>query len=307
MNESHPGSHRAGRRPPRLGSLWMVVAGLFFAGMGVFVKLGGPHFSSTEMVFYRSLFGALAVLCVARVKGLSACTPHWRLHVWRSVAGFGGMSLLFYVIGVLPLSTATTLNYTSPLFLVALSTLVLRRRLRPWLASAAVLGFVGVVLLLRPTINAGQTAAGLLGLASGLCASVAYLTTTQLGRLGEPTWRIVLYFTAVSTLGAGIITLAGGFHAIDRDGLLVLIGLGISATLGQLAMTMAYRDGETLTVGSLAYSTVVFTTLLSILIWHEAVPIASWLAMSLIIASGVLAMRGAARTTTVAGVEIPRG
>lgn len=282
--------------------MWMVVAGLLFASMGVFVKLGATHFSSAEMVFYRSLFGVLVVLSVVRARGLSAYTPNWRVHIWRSLAGFGGMMLLFYVIGILPLSTATTLNYTSPLFMVVLSTLVLKRRPKPWLVVAVVLGFVGVVLLLQPTFGAGQTVAGLLGLASGLCASVSYLTTTQLGRLGEPGWRIVLYFTALSTLGAGIIALVGGFHAVGRDGLLVLLGLGISATLGQLAMTRAYRDGETLTVGSLAYSTVVFTTLFSILIWQEAVSITSWLAIALIIASGVLATRVTAHTTPTAAV-----
>lgn len=284
----------------------MIVAGLFFASMGVFVKLGAAHFSSAEMVFYRSLFGVLAVLSVVRAKGLSAYTRYWRLHIWRSLAGLGGMMLLFYVIGVLPLSTATTLNYTSPLFMVVLSTFVLKRRPRPWLVVAVALGFVGVVLLLQPTFGAGQTVAGLLGLASGLCASVAYLTTTQLGRLGEPSWRIVLYFTGISTMGAGIFALGGGFHSIGRDGLLVLFGLGVSATLGQLAMTRAYRDGETLTVGSLAYSTVVFTTLLSILIWQEAVSITSWLAISLIIASGVLATRVTADTTPAAAFRNPR-
>ena len=283
-----------------LGSLWMVVAGLLFAGMGVFVKLGTAHFTSAEMVFYRSLFGVMTVLAVVGARRLPVATPHWRLHVWRSLAGFGGMMLLFHVIGILPLATATTLNYTSPLFMVVLSTLVLQQRPRPGLVVAVVLGFVGVVLLLRPSFGAGQTTAGLLGLASGLCASVAYLTTTQLGRLGEPGWRIVLYFTAVSTLGAGILALAGGFHAIDGEGLLVLLGLGVSATLGQLAMTRAYRDGDTLTVGSLAYSTVVFTTLLGILIWQETVAVTSWLAIALIIAGGVLATRVTAQVTPAA-------
>ena len=285
----------------RLGSLWMLVAGLLFAGMGVFVKLGGAHFSSAEMVFYRSIFGVAMVLSVMHFKGLAVRTPHWRLHVGRSVAGFGGMMLLFYVIGILPLSTATTLNYTSPLFMVVLSTLVLKRRPQPWLVVAVVLGFVGVVLLLQPSFGAGQTVAGLLGLASGLCASIAYLTTTELGRLGEPAWRIVLYFTAVSTLGAAIFALAGGgFNPIDRDGLPVLLGLGLSATFGQLAMTRAYAVGESLTVGSLGYSTVVFTTLLSIVIWQDAVSITSWLAIALIIASGVLANRITAQAAPAA-------
>jgi drug/metabolite transporter (DMT)-like permease len=278
----------------------MIVAGLLFACMGVFVKLGTKHFSGAEMAFYRSLFGALSVFALVRLKGLAAYSVHWRVHIGRSLAGMAGMLLLFHVIGVLPLSTATTLNYTSPLFLVVLTAAVFRERPKPWIVIAAVLGFVGVVLLLRPTFDANQTVAGILGLASGLCASIAYLTTRQLGRLGEPAWRIVLYFMTVSTLGSGVLAFVAGFHAIGRDGLLILLGLGICATLGQLAMTRAYREGDTLTVGSLAYSTVLFTALLSIAIWSEEVPAASWLAMGLIVASGILAARAASESTPAA-------
>jgi drug/metabolite transporter (DMT)-like permease len=276
---------------PRLGAFWMLVAGLLFACMGVFVKLGTKQFSGAEMVFWRSFFGAVAVFAMIRVKGLPAYSPHWRVHVFRSLAGLAGMLLLFHVIGVLPLSTATTLNYTSPLFLVLLSVIVLKEKTRPWLVVAVVLGFAGVVLLLRPTFAANQTAAGLLGLASGLCAGIAYLTTRQLGRSGEPAWRIVLYFTTVSTVGAGAFAFFEGFHGFGLDGLVILLGLAISATLAQLAMTRAYREGDTLTVGSLGYSTVLFTALLSILIWGEEVPAASWLAMGLIVSSGILAAR----------------
>jgi S-adenosylmethionine uptake transporter len=193
---------------------------------------------------------------------------------------------------MLSLATATTLNYTSPLFLVLLTVAVLRERPRPLLVGTVALGFAGVVLLLHPTFQSDQAVAGALGLASGLCAAAAYLTTRELGRAGEPSWRIVLYFALVSTVGAGLAVLAGGgFHRISGAGLLVLVGLGATGTLGQLAMTRAYREGDTLTVGSLGYSTVLFTALLSMALWGEVVPASSWLAMGLIGASGILATR----------------
>lgn len=269
----------------------MLVAGLLFASMGVFVKLGIPYFSSFELVFYRCLFGVVIISLVVRVNGLAVYSPNWKIHVWRSLAGFAGMMLLFYTIGVLPLATATILNYTSPLFLIVLSALVLKERLKPGLVLAVVLGFTGVVLLLRPTFSANQTVAGLLGLASGFFAGVAYLTTKHLGQLGEPGWRIVFYFTLVATIGAGAFAWVNGFHVVSLAGLLILLGVGASATLGQLAMTRAYRDGDTLTVGSLAYSTVVFTTLFSVVIWQDALPLGSWIAMGLIVVSGIVAAR----------------
>ena len=276
--------------PALRGSLWMLVAGLLFAGMGVFVKLGGGHFSSPELVFYRSLFGSAAIFGVVLSKGQPVRSPYWKVHVSRSLIGLAGMLLLFFAIRELPLSTATTLNYTSPLFLVLLSAVVLRQRIRLATVVAVVLGFVGVVLLLHPAFSAEQTLGGLLGLASGFCAGVAYLTTKHLGSLGEPGWRVVLYFTLVSLLVCGVWTLVTGFHSFG------LLGLGVCGTGGQLCMTRAYHEGDTLTVGSLAYSTVVFTTLLSIVLWHETVPLSSWLAIGLIVVSGIAAVRtGAGR------------
>ena len=275
--------------PIVLGSLWMLVAGVFFSGMGVFVKLGTPYFSSFEMVFYRSLLGAAIIAVAVRRNRWEIYSVHWKTHIWRSLAGFSGMMLLFHVIGVLPLSTATTLNYTSPLFLVLLSSLVLKEKLRPRMLAAVVLGFSGVVLLLRPTLDANQTISGLLGLASGFFAGVAFLTTKHLGQQGEPAWRIVFYFSLVCTAGSALFALADGFHAIHWHGFVILIGLGVCAVLGQLCMTRAYREGNTLTVGSLAYSTVVFTTLLSLMLWNDPVPLSGWLAICLIVVSGIAA------------------
>jgi drug/metabolite transporter (DMT)-like permease len=284
---------------PRLGAWWMVAAGLFFAGMGVFVKLVTKHYSGAEMVFYRSLFGAAAVFALARVRRLPAWSPHWRVHVGRSLIGLAGMLMLFHVIGVLTLSTATTLNYTSPLWLVVLTALLFKERPRASALLALALGFGGVVLLLQPTFAANQLLAGLLGLASGLCAGISFVTTRQLGRVGEPAWRVVLYFTLVCTVGAGAVAAMQGLHAITLEGLQILLGLAACATLGQLAMTRAYAEGDTLTVGSLAYSTVVFTALLSILLWHEEVPLASWLAMGLIVVSGIVAARATSQRLRV--------
>ena len=276
----------------------MLVAGLMLAAMGVFAKLGSQDFSSAELVFYRSLISVLLVLGVVRRQRLPLATPHWRMHLVRSLSGFAAMMLLFHVIGILPLATATTLNYTSPLFLVLLTALAMRRRIPGGLLLAAVLGFGGVVLLLRPSFSANQMGGGLLGLASGFCGGMAHLSNRQLGVLGEPAWRVVFYFSLMGLVGAGLLAAFTGFHAFGLRGALILLGLGICAVLGQLAMTQAYKDGEPLTVASLAFSTVVFTVLASAVLWNEHLSLGSWLAMALIIASGVLAIRVQAASTS---------
>ncbi|MBA2350296.1 MAG: DMT family transporter [Burkholderiales bacterium] len=273
----------------------MLVAGLLFAVMGVFVKLGSAHFSSAELVFYRSFISLILMVGLMRARGLPAATPHRKMHVLRGLSGFFSLMLYFYAISLLPLASAVTLNYTSPLFL-ALFTIVIMRERPQWpLIVAVIVGFVGVGLLLRPAIDRELLTGGLVGLASGFLAGIAYLNVRQLGELGEPEWRIVFYFTLISTVGAGIWMLVHEFHAVDQGDLLLLLGLGSSATIAQLAMTRAYRTGNTLVVGALAYSTVLFATVFGIVLWQEMLPPLGLAGAILIVLSGIVAVKIAPR------------
>lgn len=281
----------------------MLIAGVFFAVMGVCVKLGAAKFSTSELVFYRSLFGFLTIYIITRTQNLPLATPRWRMHLSRSIVGFVSLLLFFYAITMLPLATAITLNYTSPLFLAILTAMLMRTAAKPLLIAAVLFGFIGVTALLNPTLHQDQLLAGLVGLLSGASAGLAYYQVTQLGRIGEPEWRTVFYFTLVCTLGSGAWMVIHDFHAISIPDLLLLIGMGASATLAQLAMTRAYRKGNPLVVGSLAYSTVVLASLFGVLIWHETLSIDQWLAIALIVASGVLSVQATRRPQVMA--EVP--
>ncbi|EEG09092.1 DMT family transporter [Pseudogulbenkiania ferrooxidans] len=275
----------------RLGSAWMVVAALFFGLMGLFVKLGAQHFSSTELVFWRTAFGTLTLGVAACWRRERFVTPHLRYHVQRGLIGYISLLLYFYAIAHLPLSTAVTLNYTSPLFLALLSVLVLRERLSARAVAALALGFVGVLLLLRPTLAGERWEAGLLGLGSGLLAGWSYLHVRELGRLGEPEWRVVFYFALISTVGGAVLMQFDRWHAVTATNVWLLLGLGLTATVAQLAMTRAYKVGRKLVAANLSYLTVVFSTLLGVLVWQDSLTLASFVAMTLIVISGILASR----------------
>lgn len=278
-----------------MGALWMLAAGLLFACMGVFVKLGAAHFSSTELVFYRSLFGLAALFFVAGGWRMQLATPHWKWHLWRGLAGLASLATYFHVITELPLATAVTLNYTSPLFLALATTWLLRERLHWPLVTAVALGFLGIALLLKPTLHEDQLGVGLLGLASGFFACLAYLNIRELARRGEPDWRVVFYFTLVATALSGLWMLGEGFHALTAQGIPLLLGLGLTATLAQLALTRAYRLGRALVVGSLSYSTVVFSSLFGAALWGELLAPEAWLGIGLVVLAGIVSLRAAPR------------
>ncbi len=274
-----------------MGALWMLAAGFLFGCMGVFVKLGAHYFSNIELVFYRSFIGLLMVYALIRQQGGAIATAHWGGHLWRGISGSIALMLFFYCITVLPLATAVSLNYTSPLFLTLLTMLVFKERFHAPLVFAIALGFAGMVLLLHPTLERDQIIPGLLGLISGFFAGIAMLNVRQLGLQGEPEWRVVFYFSLIASLISGSAMLLGTIHPVSAPSLLILIGLGSSATLAQLAMTRAYRTGRTQVVGSLSYSTVVFASLFGIILWGEALPLTGWLGMALIITGGMLSLK----------------
>jgi len=272
-------------------SLWMLVSGFLFACMGVLVKLSAVYFSSIELVFYRSMIGFLIICVIVSVRHLPLSTLYWKNHCWRGLSGLGSVLMFFYCITQLPLATAVTFNYTSPLFLTLLTTMILKDHFQWLLAVAVVLGFAGVVLLLRPSLQEDQWSGGLIGLASGFFAAIAYLNIRHLGNLGEPDWRVVFYFTLISTIITSIWMLFNTFHPITPVNFLLLLGIGITATLAHLALKRAHRTGKILVVGSLAYSTVVFASLWGILIWGELLSLTSWLGIGLIVAGGLLSLR----------------
>ena len=267
----------------------MVVASLLFACMGVCVKLGSTQFSAGELVFYRSFIPVLLLYGYVRLAGLSLYTPHWRTHVTRGFAGFVSMLLYFYAITLIPLATAVTLNYTSPLFLALLLAFWQRERVRLLVFIAIAAGFTGVALLLQPTLHAEQIAGSLFGLGSGIISSVAYLNVRKLGGLGEPEWLIVFYFSLISAIGGLPWVFAGNtFHAIDVRGGFLIAGVGVFGIVAQLCMTRAYKHGNTMVAASLAYSTVVFSSIFGILLWDERLPPIAWLGVVLIVSSGGL-------------------
>ncbi len=273
---------------PHLGSFWMLVAALGFAVMGALVKVGSAKFSSAELVFYRSIFGLMTIYVYIFAKKLPLATPVIGKQISRALVGFASLVLFFYAIAHLPLATAVTLNYTSALFLALLMPLMLHEKPKSILYAMILLGFVGVVLLLKPSFAKQDLAAGAVGLLSGFGAAFAYAHVKQLGNLGEPDWRTVFYFTLISTFASGFWMLLQTYTSMSLQDMPTLLGLGVSATIAQLAMTRAYRTGITLTVASLAYTTVIFASLFGVLFWQETLSYSEYMAIGIIIFSGIV-------------------
>lgn len=305
-----------------MNALWMVLAALIFASMGVCVKFASAYFNSAELVFYRGLIGIVFLGLIARARGVSLRTAFPGMHAWRSTIGVVSLGAWFYAIAHLPLATSMTLNYMSSVWIAAflvggalLAWMPVPGRepseQRPPLQGPLVLtvltGFGGVLLMLRPTLGGEQGFAAVVGLLSGLTAAFAYMQVMALSRLGEPETRTVFYFALGSAVAGGLATGVTGFSAWDWGHAVWLVPLGVLASLGQLCMTRAYAtartEGETLLVANLQYSGIVFAAIYSVTVFGDRIDAMGWAGMALIVASGIAATVLRQRTVPKAPAE----
>jgi len=283
-------------------SLWMLFASFIFAIMGVCVKLASDLYSTSEIVMYRGLVGVAVMFTLIKLHGGSFKTALPWHHAWRGMIGVIALWLWFYAIARLPLPTAVTLNYMSPIWIAAILFIVGGRQGKnrfDWpLACAILMRFIGVTMLLRPAIYADHWAVGMVGLLSGILSALAYLQVRHLGQLGEPEDRVVFYFS-VTNLLAGLLgsvfnralfgASATAWHAHTPKGIALLLGLGISAAIAQIAMTRAYRLGKTLVTANLQYTGIVFSSFWGILLWDDVLGWLGWAGIGVIFVSGMAA------------------
>lgn len=295
-----------------MAALWMLLAAVFFASMGVCVKFASAHFHALDIVFYRGLVGAVILSVVMRQQGIALRSPVPMMHAWRSLVGVVSLVGWFYAIGELPLATAMTLNYTSSVwiatFLLGGTVLLNQRTLSSTqtpLMLTIVLGFVGVALVLRPTLSAGQALGGMVGLLSGMFAALAYLQVASLARAGEPDARTVWYFSMGSVLVGGLGMGFVGATAWADWHALWLLPIGVLALGGQLCMTRAYASGATLVVANLQYAGIVFASLYGVLIFGDRIDTLAAVGIGLIIISGVMATALRARAVSKALAQDP--
>ena len=292
-------------------ALWMVLGAFLFATMSVVVKVASAWFNSGEMVLGRGLIGIVFLWLLARNRGVSLATRYPGMHAWRSTIGVISLGAWFYAIAHMPLATAVTLNYMSSVwvaaFLIGGALLawvpvpgrdgrVARPPLQGALAMTVLAGFIGVVLMLKPTVSGNEGFAGMLGLLSGLTAAFAYMQVVALSRIGEPELRTVFYFAVGSAVAGAFATAATGFSGGSSwtwQHALWLLPIGLLAALGQLCMTRAYATAKTeagtLVVANLQYSGIIFAAFYSVVLFDDRIDAAGWTGMALIIVSGIAA------------------
>jgi drug/metabolite transporter (DMT)-like permease len=280
-------------------SLWMLFASFAFAAMGAGVKLASEFYSTSELVMYRGLIGTLVLFLIVRHRGGTFKSSLPRAHIWRSAVGVTSLWLWFFAITRLPLATAVTLNYMAPIWIAAWMFATgwwTGTKVAEWpLVLAIAMSFFGVTLVLQPAVESNQWLGGLAGICSSVISAMAYMQVRKLGQMGEPEYRVVFYFSLTTTVAGFTGTLLGDgpkdavFQSHTLYSGALLLGIGITALMAQIAMTRAYRVGKVLVVANLQYVGIVFSSLWGLALWGDSFDWHVWLGIGVILVSGVAA------------------
>ncbi|PHK96257.1 EamA family transporter [Pseudoroseomonas rhizosphaerae] len=278
----------------RRAILCVMGAALTFALAAVAVKLLGGAIPVMQVILFRNLFAipplvllALATVPPAERRGLLATrSPGWTL--LRILFGLGGMFGSFYGYVHLPLATVTALGFTMPLFLTALSVPLLGEKVGWRRCSAVLVGFGGVLLMLRPGFSGealpALPAAAVLG--GAVAWALAMISIRRMGELGESGTTIVLWFAIGGTLVGAVAALPGWVWPTPEQWAL-LAAVGLISAVAQLLMTAAYRSGETTLIAPFEYSGLLWTMSLGVLIWGELPRAWDFVGIAVLVASGL--------------------
>ncbi len=227
--------------------------------------------------------------------GMSIRTKYLKGHLKRSILGTLAFTMWFASLAYLPLGTGTTLNYTSPLFVAAfLIVIALRKKQKaPWLLGLAIVGgFIGVCLVLQPSVNSEQLPWAFLGLSAAALGPIIFFQIKELGNMHEPSWRIVFYFSLVGTIWGliGALVFEGGLTIhTDWGSWIGLIGVGTSAVIAQICLTRAYAYGNMMLTACFQFATIPFAEMISYFVFKESVPATALVGMAFIVLAGTAA------------------
>jgi S-adenosylmethionine uptake transporter len=262
-----------------------------FAGMGACVKVSSELGASLpHIVLFRGIPSVLLILCWTRFTRRTLTPTRWKPHIWRNLSGITSMWLGFFAIAHLPLSTAISLNYTAPLFIAGWMLGWGGTQRDPLRIAAVLFGFLGVIAVLRPSIDHQHILPALLGLGAGALSAIAMMQIRELGRSGEAEWRTVFIFSCGVCLTSFVGLAVEGWRDISLAAWLSLTGIGVLGLVGQLAMTRAFGLGSALLTAALQYTTIIFAALLGIVFWGDIPDAIAWAGMALIIASGLMSI-----------------
>lgn len=272
------------RLPPNVqGALWLVSGGFIFTTNGVLIRALSEQIESVQTAFFRASISVLLLLPVivtGRVKPWRS--PRLAGHFWRTSMGTISMVLGFYAVSILPLADATALGFSQPLFSVCVAALIAGEKVRWRRWTATVVGFVGVLIMVRPGAGSLQPGA-LLALCNAMSVAISIYLVRRLSESETPL-MILTQFALFSTLLLAVPAI-WVWRWPDGWGWVLAVGVSLTATVGQFFWVQAFKAGEMSAIAPFEYMRLPFAVFVGWLVWGEMPVVWTYVGAAIVIAS----------------------
>ncbi|MEE9194682.1 MAG: DMT family transporter [Alphaproteobacteria bacterium] len=268
------------------GAFWMLLSGLTFIILQALTKQLGGKFDAIQIAFFRALFGGLVVLPFIFKRGYAAFnTENLPYHIGRGLFGAMAIFLMVFAVIHMPLADATVIGFTRTLCLIVLAVIFLGERVRWRRWTATLLGFGGVVLMLRPGDETFQLAA-LAAAGASLCFASAHVCIKKCTSQNDHPMTVQSYYwliaTAVTLLPALWFWVTPGWADFT-----LLALLGVLSGIAQIFTVYALNAGEATFVAPFDFTRLVWAALIGIIVFGEALAPATMVGAMVIIGSNV--------------------
>ncbi len=289
--------------PPKentnLAIKYMLISSFLFAFTGGFAKELSTYVSSIEVVFFRNITGVIIILYAIYKSPLNQKGGRPFLLFARGFIGFSALLMYFYNIATIPLAEAQTFSKVSPIFTAIFSYLILKEKLSTIAWVGIFIGFFGVLFVTGfDVLNLSKT--DWLGILSGVGAGLAYTSIRELRKFYDNR-SIVLSFMIIGTIGPIILMILAEFYSSSTfDWVLApfimptgwawfhIVGLGLFATGSQVYMTKAYSLAQGGIVGTISYSTILFSIFIGMFLGDVFPSVSLFIGIAFIVLSGIL-------------------
>ncbi|MET4680576.1 drug/metabolite transporter (DMT)-like permease [Stenotrophomonas rhizophila] len=253
---------------PLRAALLMLGSTLAFGLMAIAIRYATRYVPTQEVAFFRNAFGLLALLpMLIRPGSAPLKTKQLPRYFLRSAIGLASMLCAFWAIGHLPISQAISLSYSTPLFVTIAAVLWLGEtvRMRRW--AAVIIGFIGVLIIVRPG-STSFTPGTLVAVGAAVLSSLVAIQIKQLTRIDSA--DTVVFYTYVFWVPLSLVPAL--FVWVWPTGLawVWLVATGVLGTLGQLLWTRALRLGEVSALTPISFMQLPLVSLLGWLLFNEA-------------------------------------
>jgi len=272
---------------------WALLSTALFAGVSALAKVAVVDYHVLQILFFRQVFVFLSALpTVIKTFPHSLRTKHPGLHALRLIGGFVALSTGIWAVAVLPLTTATTLSFAQVFFVALFALWFLGERVGVHRLSAVLAGFIGVLVVMRPGQGGFIDLNALIPVAGALGAAAAVTTVRKLSQT-ESTATLMVYQSLFVGVMAGV-PLIWLWQTPDWAGLLLLVSMGVLATVAQWIGVRALRLGEVSVIGPIEYMKLIYAAILGYALFGELPDGYTILGAAIIVgSSGYMMMREA--------------